>query len=194
MHAGRCPKLLSNEILAFLVRGSASLVRSGSAMFSGDQWTARAIPGTNPPGYTLWHMARALDWTVQCGVRGVPEVATLDKFKHVWPEHGIGTGIAPEQATEIARNTSGQQLIEYAEAVAATAAEWLLTASNDELAAPTALERNQAQYPVYRADGHLAEVRHLFGIPNWQLILRPAGSHIRTHNGELEVLQQAFRA
>jgi hypothetical protein len=123
-----------------------------------------------------------------------PRLQVWACFVHVLPEYDIGTGIAPEQATEIASNTSGQQLAEYAEAVASTAVEWLLTTSDAELAAPTALERNQAQYPVYRQEAHLSEVRHLFGIPNWQLILRPAGSHIRTHYGELEILEQAFHA
>jgi len=141
----------------------------------------------------VWHMARSIDWAVQCGVRGVPEVAAGDEFRAVGVELGIGTGIPPEEAMAIARRMPRGLVANYAAAVIKESLGWLATASDEELESPTRMGQNQAAFPVYRADGHLAEVRDLLEIPNWMVLARPATSHIRVHNGELQLLAQALR-
>ena len=179
-------------MLLFLVGGSGALTRSSTEAFTDAEWIERAIPGTNPPGFTAWHMARTLDWAVQCGVRGVAEVASRPAYAALGVEFGVGIGIAPEDAMSIARRMSRRAVAEYADSVTAESLRWLKSADEEELSRPTDLARNQAAFPVYRGVGHLEEVHDLLEIPNWMLILRPATSHIRVHRGELEVMAEAF--
>lgn len=182
----------AKDVLTFLIGGSGKLIKSATEDFTETEWIQRALPMTNPPGFTVWHMARSIDWAVQCGVRGVPEVAAGDEFRAVGVELGIGTGIPPEEAMAIARRMPRELVANYAAAVIKESLDWLATASDEELESPTRMDQNQAAFPVYRADGHLAEVRDLLEIPNWMVLARPATSHIRVHNGELQLLAQAL--
>jgi len=185
--------MLTTDVLAFLLQGSDALIKSAAESFTDAEWVERAIPGTNPPGFTAWHMARAVDWAVQCGVRGVPEVAAGDAFAQAGVELGIGTGIGPDEAMAIARRMPRDLVASYSAAVTRASLEWLATAPEQELEMRTQLAQNQAALPVYRAEGHLAEVRELLDIPNWMLLVRPAVSHIRVHYGELQTLSEVFR-
>lgn len=179
--------------MTFLLKGSGGLVRSATEEFTDAEWVDRAMPGTNPPGFTAWHMARAVDWAVQCGVRGVPEVAAGDGFEAVGVELGFGTGVGPEEAMAIARRMPRDLVAKYSATVIGTSVKWLEDASEQELEKQTQLAQNQAAFAVYRSEGHLADVRDLLDIPNWMLILRPAVSHIRVHYGELQTLSEVFR-
>ena len=80
----------------------------------------------------------------------------------------------------------------YAAAVIKESLDWLVTASDEDLERPILMVQSQAAFPVYRADGHLAEVRELLEIPTWMVLARPAISHVRVHNGELQLLAQAL--
>jgi len=184
----------TREVLTFLVGGSGGLIKQATTNFTDEQWVQRALPGTNPPGFIVWHMARTVDWAVQCGVRGVPEVAAGEAFGAVGVELGIGTGITPEEAMDIARRIPRDLVAEYAAAVIRESLDWLATASNDELESPTGMAEHQAAFPVYRAEGHLREVDELLSLPNWQVLARPASIHIRRHTGELDVLAQALKS
>jgi hypothetical protein len=184
--------MVAIDVLTLLVRGSGSLVLEVTESFSDQEWTTCALPGTNPPGFTAWHMARTVDWAVQTGVRGQPEVITDPRFQSL-DGFGIGIGSSAEQAMAIARRMPRAAVGEYAASITAAALEWLALADEELLATPNQLQTNQSAYEAYRADGHLSEVTDLFGLPAWQLIARPAGSHIRVHYGELEVLAQAMR-
>jgi hypothetical protein len=48
------------------------------------EWTTCALPGTNLPGFTLWHMVRGRDWAVQTAIRGVPEVIAGLLGQPIW--------------------------------------------------------------------------------------------------------------
>lgn len=182
----------AKDVLTFLIGGSGTLIKSATEDFSETEWIQRVLPITNPPGFTVWHMARTIDWAVQCGVRGVPEVAAGDEFRALGAELGIGTGIPPEEAMAIARRMPREVVANYAAAVIKESLDWLATASDEELESPTRMGQNQSAFPVYRAEGHLAEVRDLLDIPIWMVLARPATSHIRTHSGELQLLAQAL--
>jgi len=75
--------MIAIEVLTLLVRGSGSLILEVTETFSEEEWTRRALPGTNPPGFTAWHMARTVDWAMQTGVRGRPEVITIHAFNRL---------------------------------------------------------------------------------------------------------------
>ena len=184
--------MIAIEVLTLLVRGSGSLILEVTETFSEQEWTRRALPGTNPPGFTAWHMARTVDWAMETGVRGRPELITDPRFQSL-DGFGIGTGSTSEEAMAIARRMPRAAVGEYAGAVSAAAVEWLALIDEELLAKPNQLEKNQSAVDAYSVEGHLSEVKDLFGIPIWQLIVRPAGSHIRVHYGELELLAQAMR-
>jgi len=186
--------MYAKDILTFLIQGSGTLIKSATEDFTDAQWVQRALPMTNPPGFVVWHMARTVDWALQCGVRGVPEVAAGDAFRAMGVELGIGTGVPPEKAMDIARQMPRESVAAYAVAVIRESLDWLATASEEELESPTRMKQNQAAFPVYRADGHLEQVHDLLGLPNWQVLARPASNHIRVHHGELQLLAEAFRA
>lgn len=184
--------MIAKELLTLLLRGSGSLILEVTETFSDQEWKRRAMPGTNPPGFTAWHMARTVDWTMQTGVRGRPELVADPRFQSL-DGFGIGTGSTDEEAMAIARRMPRAAVGEYAGAVSAAALEWLESIDEELLAMPSQLEKNQSAVSAYRADGHLSEIKDLFAIPIWQLIMRPAGSHIRVHFGELELIAQVMR-
>ena len=177
-----------------MVGGSGALIKAATQNFSDSEWVERALPGTNPPGFTVWHMARTVDWAVQCAVRGVPEVAAREAFGDVGVELGIGTGISADEAMAIARRMPRDLVAEYADAVIKESLAWLATATDEELQRRTQMDVHQAEFPVYRAEGHLEEVRELMELPNWQVLSRPASIHIRRHTGELDIVAQAMKA
>jgi hypothetical protein len=182
---------LFRQSLTMLVRGSGTLTRDAAARLDGDAWSSRPVAGANPPGFVAWHMARAMDWAINCGIRGVPEVAARPEFTAMGLDLGIGAGVTADGAVDIAQQMSRDAVVGYLDAVCDEALGWLAAVPLEELARTNELKAHEAPFEVYLQEGHIADVHTLYGLPNWHLIMRPAGSHIRVHAGELEVLRQA---
>ncbi|MEA2684474.1 MAG: hypothetical protein QOK05_2802 [Chloroflexota bacterium] len=182
------PPDLFREVLLMQLRGSGALVREATHDMAGANWARSIVPGANPAGFIAWHMARAIDWAVQCGMRGIPEVATRDEFSALEPGLGIGVGLTLEEATALAARIEPETVATYSKTVVEASSEWLSAAPVEVLTARTGLAANQAKLAHYRTQAHLEEVHNLLDIPNWQLLMRPAGGHIRAHAGELELL------
>jgi hypothetical protein len=152
--------------------------------------------GTSPPGLTLWHLPRVVDWLVQTSIRDVPEVA--DTFPpDGLPDHrrfGFGTGLTPDEAQEAAGAVRLEAVNAYSDAVTAEVDSWLATLAPEDLdTVPPFLERQHSR-PAYSTPGALAEIQGLIGLPVGTLVLRPAISHVFMHAGELDVLTQIARA
>lgn len=68
-------------------------------------WVARAAPGQNTIGYTVWHMPRTQDNFLQTWIREQAKIVHTDHWAH-W-QHlrplGIRVGITLEESDEIAR-------------------------------------------------------------------------------------------
>lgn len=152
----------------------------------------RAAPGVNLIGFTLWHLARTVDWAINTMVRGVDETAF--DFPFEGPADArvsqIGFGLTLEEADAIAEATTPAQVAEYLEIVVAGAAAWLQT--EPDLAAIPDVVAQQPDFPGYRTDVYLEEVRSYAEAraSTVQIVAGPATAHIRGHAGEIDILRQ----
>ena len=159
------------------------------------EWTTRALPGTNLPGFTLWHMVRGRDWAVQTAIRGVPEVIADERWAG-WrgpAMAGAGAGFTLEQANEVGRLVSRADVLTYADTVHSVIQSWLSTLSDDDLDTVPDMEAHMATYPAYQHSGFRAEIADLLGQPIWKLLSGPCSGHMREHLGELNVLKRTLR-
>jgi hypothetical protein len=160
------------------------------------EWTARAVPGSNVPGYTLWHLARTLDWAVQTSARGVPEVIADDEWAgRLLPEAGLGVEISLAEADAIAGSVARKDVIAYADAVLQTVQDWLGTLTDDDLDVTPDLEarHDRVPSPAYQRPEFRKEVAAMAGSPVWALVYSPGIEHIRDHLGELDLIKQVIR-
>ena len=93
-----------------------------------DELTRRVLPGVNPLGFIVWHMARSQDWGVNTAIRNVPELIT----RNPWRDSkvaiaGIGTGFDADEADDVARRVDLASLLAYSDAVHADSVAWLET-------------------------------------------------------------------
>ena len=143
-------------------------------------------------GFTLWHLARTVDWAINTMVRGVPEVAFDFDFEGVADARAsqIGFGIRLEDADAIAYATTPTQVADYIERVATDAVGWL--GSEPDLSAVPDVIAQQPAFPGYRTDFYVEEVRsYEEARASTALILAgPATAHVRGHFGEIDVLRQ----
>lgn len=159
------------------------------------EWTQPVLPGTNPLGFTCWHLVRTRDWAVQTAIRGIPEVIADERWVswHRLARAGIGAGIPLEQANEIARQTSRQDTLAYADTVHSTIQSWLRHLSDDDLETIPEIEAHMSTYPEYQHAGFRAEIADLLGQPIWRLLNGPCNGHLREHLGEMNLLKQIAR-
>ena len=153
-------------------------------------WTKAVMPGTNPVGFTLWHCARTIDWTVQCAIRGVDEVAARPEWRSRWPaEAWFGAGVTPELARDLPRQVGPPVVAAYTEAVRAETLGWLAQQDESALDAVPAF-REHTERGGYRAPAIWEDIADLDGIPTGMLLLRPCMNHVRVHVGEMNLLLQ----
>ena len=159
------------------------------------EWTTCALPGTNLPGFTLWHMVRGRDWAVQTAIRGVPEMIAGERWA-IWSglaTAGIGAGITLKQANEVGRSVSRDDVLIYANTVHAVIQSWLSSLSDDDLDTVPDMEAHMSSYPAYQHPGFRVEIADLLGQPIWKLLIGPCSGHMREHLGELDILMQVIR-
>jgi hypothetical protein len=183
------------DILRLQLLGSFNLIRERIDAASGDAWTQTAVPGTSRAGFTLWHCARTIDWAVHTAVRGVPEVADGPRWTdRLAPDALFGAGIPDQVAESVPERVSPATLIEYLDELQPAVLDWLASQTPETLDAPVDLRGHQSARPEYLAPAVWGQVASLDGLPAWQVLTRPAMSHIRIHIGEVDVLTQLARA
>ena len=183
------------DVLGTLLKGSFGMLEERAREAREDEWRTRAAPGTNKPGFILWHCARILDWTVNLAVLGVPEVAASAKWAGRFaPEAGAGFGITQEVADRVADRVSASEVAEYLADVQAGALDWFGRQTDDSLDVVPPMKANQRLQPLYLEPQVWAEISDLDGLATWQLLMRPAGAHIRRHVGEYDLLVELLRA
>jgi hypothetical protein len=154
------------------------------------------LPGTNLPGFDLWHVARTQDWALHTLVRGVPEVISSPQWmgRGALATPGIGVGMTREEADRLAHEVTKEEVVQYADAVHAALMEWL--ASNYELVfddVPDIPAHCQA-HPEYLTPAMQAEVPWLADQPAVWRCLMPALGHVRDHLAEVDLLKRHWRA
>src|SRR5207237_8857958 len=75
--------MTGRDVLEMQLAGSFNMLRERLDMLSDAQWATRAIPGTNLPGFTLWHAARTIDWGVHSANHGIPEIANQPECQNM---------------------------------------------------------------------------------------------------------------
>jgi hypothetical protein len=183
------------DLLVRQLKGANSLYHAIADDLTSSEWTVQALPGSNMPGFTLWHLPRTQDWAAQTVVRGIPEVIAAAQWqgRGGLQTPGIGAGFTPEEADELAGGVTRDDVLAYADAVHQTVVEWLSTLHDDDLDAVPAMMAHQAAYPEYQRPGFRAEVDDPAGMPVWRFLIGPCFGHLRGHLGELETLKQALR-
>ncbi|HVD02492.1 MAG TPA: hypothetical protein VNG93_15325 [Candidatus Dormibacteraeota bacterium] len=184
------------ELLNRQLQGSNALIHELADDLSPEEWAElRVLPNTNFLGFTVWHLARSMDWAVQTAIRGIPEVILRPEWSSrpglAGPE--MGAGLDAEDADRVARTTHAFDVLAYADAVSGEILDWLGHLSPADLDRVPDLEANEANLPQYQSEGHRAEVAHLMGEPAWRLLSGPCIGHIRSHVGECGLLKQALR-
>lgn len=182
------------DVLRLQLTGSLNLIAERLEAMSDGEWNRRALPGTNKLGFILWHCARIVDWAVHSALQGAPEVADRKPWAHVFPRHAFyGAGIEASVADSVTEHVTRAQAAAYLTEVRKAVLEWFERQSDRTLDATTPLRDRQAARTGYFEPPVWAEVASLDGLPAWQILARPAVSHVRVHIGEYDVLLQALR-
>src|SRR5438093_9937518 len=76
------------------------------------EMTRRVLPGVNPVGFIVWHMARSQDWAINTAIRNVPEVITRVPWRDAAVAiPGIGTGFATAEVEAVVRSVDRRGMI-----------------------------------------------------------------------------------
>ncbi len=183
------------DVLRVLLSGSFGMVQERLNAISDQEWNQRAFPSTSKPGFILWHCARILDWTIHSALQGIAEVADSSTWQGRFAREACyGAGIADSLADEVTASTSRTEVAAYLRDVRAAVMDWFAKQTESSLDAAPPLKTNQANRAGYLDPNIWAEVEDLDGLPGSELLLRPAGAHIRRHMGEYDVLVGAMRS
>jgi hypothetical protein len=166
--------------------------------------TARPLPGVNPIGFILWHMARSQDWAVNTAIRGMPELIKREPWSWSNLAHpGMGTGFDATEAVEVAREVELKPLLAYADEVYREAAAWLESLTEADLDVIPDVSAHDAPHPEYQTPGFRAEmdsgpehddaVADKGGLPAWIFLTSVAVTHLHRHLGEVDLLKDLLR-
>lgn len=187
--------MTGTDVLRMQITGSFNLLTARLDEITAGEWDRRAAPGTSRLGFILWHAARILDWTVHSALQGAPEVADRSPWRERFAREACyGAGIPEGVADSIAHSTNKEDVAAYLAEVRDAFMDWFGRQTDATLDAPVPLRANQASRPDYLEPDVWAEVADLDGLPGWQLLARPAVSHIRVHVGEYDTLAGLLRA
>ena len=182
------------EVLRMLLLGSFVNIGGRLKDLKDEEWDRRAVPGTSKVGFILWHTARILDWT-HSSVAGVPEVAHSEQWRERFPAEALaGFGIPETVADRVTQEVSRDDTIAYLEEVKKVVLDWFDQQTAESLERTVSLRTPQAERAGYLAPAPWEDIEDLDGIPAWHMLLRPAGGHIRMHQGEFDTMLGLIRA
>lgn len=165
-----------------------------AASIGPDEWMRRAVPGTNLPAFTLWHIPRTIDSTVNMGIRGVPELIESEPWvAKGWARPEGGTGYSAEEADRLAAEVVPEEILAYADAVRSNVSQWLKTVTDEELEAPNRLKEHAAAARAYQRPGVQEAIAPLVGQPVWIVVSITCYAHGWAHLEEIKLLAAAGR-
>ena len=171
-----------------------------AAGLTAEQLVATPLPGVNPIGFTLWHMARSQDWAVNTAVRGDVELIKREPWRSTpLARPGMGTGFDLDEAAAVARAVELPQLMQYADAVHGDAVAWLDTVTEADLDLIPDVSAHDAPHPEYQTPGFRAEMdsgpEHddalagRGGLPVWIFLTSVSITHLHRHLGEVDLVK-----
>jgi hypothetical protein len=169
-----------------------------------EELAARPLPGVNPLGFVVWHMARSQDWAVNTAIRDVPEMITRSPWSGTsLAVPGIGTGFASEAAEVVARQVDVARVLDYADAVLGDTVAWLRTVDDGVLDEIPDVASHDARHPEYQTLGFRAEmdsgpehddaVGRKGGLPVWVFLASVSVTHLHRHLGEVDLVKDLIR-
>jgi hypothetical protein len=163
---------------------------------SDGEWSSQVTAGQNPPGFTIWHCARAIDWAINCAIRGVPEVAGSASGQALLASTAwFGYDVSLETACEVAASVPRAAVVEYAGEVKKNVMPWMDALTEEELDAVPDLERNYRSNGMYLGSPRLQEwIKEDAGTPVWELLAGTCTGHVRAHFGEVKTQLQVLRS
>ena len=185
----------ANRVVASELNALNREMHAVAAWMQPDDWLRRAIPSTNLPAFTWWHIARVLDATANLGLRGMPEMITSEPWaSKAWAVRGIGTGFTSEEADSVAGLVVPDEVLAYADALRSQSSQWLRAAPDDELDAPVQLAERMRSSPAYDSPAILESIAPFEGQPAWSVLAFVCFTHGWAHLEEIRVLTGAARA
>ena len=157
-------------------------------------WLRRGVPGTNLPAFTLWHVVRGLDSTVNLGLRSGSELIESEPWASKgWARPDGGTGYSIEEADRLAAQVVPSEVLEYADTLRGQVNNWLRTVSDEELEAPNALLENVTRREVYDVPAYREAIKEFAGLPVWVILSLVCFAHSWAHLEEIRLLAAAGR-
>ena len=184
------------SLLRTQLQRSFELIVEAADETSDNEWTAQVTAGQNPPGFTLWHCARAIGWAINCAIRGVPEVASNARWQRLLASTAwFGYEVNMETACEVAATVSRADVVEYVGELQKNVTPWLDALTDDELEGVPDLERNYRSNRMYLSSPRLeAWIKEDSGTPVWEFLVGTCAGHVRAHFGEVKTQLQVLRS
>jgi hypothetical protein len=191
LHERGVNPMQATKLLQEQFRIVGSNFRATIADITDQEWTARSLPGMNPPGWTLWHVTRTLDAVVHTVIQGVPEIITQARWAScgALTTPGVGLGQTLEEAHALAHAINRTDVTAYAEVVLPEALAWIATLRDDDLDAAPDLAAHVAGHPIYQVPDILEAV----GMPVWAHLLVNCLLHSQDHVTEVVIIKQQLR-
>jgi hypothetical protein len=185
---------MSKPLLEFQLTGSFNLLDSLVNEISDQEWTWKVNRRTNMVGFTVWHCLRTIDWTINRVAARRNELVVRTEWRDVRPGGAFfGAGVTMESADRVACTVNRDRTRDYLSALKSETLAWLRETSDEDLDRLVDLNADDRDADHLQPAVWL-EVKDLDRIPVWQLLARPAISHVRLHCGEVEAQLQAMRA
>jgi DinB family protein len=157
-------------------------------------WLRRSVPGTNLPAFIFWHIPRAIDSTVQMGIRGVPELIESEPWaSKAWARPEVGVGYSVQEADDLAAEVVPAEVLEYADAVRAHVSHWLRATPDEDLEVPNQLMDHATGQPAYGRPAVREAIVPLVGQPVWLLLSITCFAHCWAHLEEIRLLTTVGR-
>jgi hypothetical protein len=162
---------------------------------SAEEWTTRFLPGTNLPGFDLWHVARTQDWALHTLVLGKPEVSSSPRWANAGAlaTPGIGVGMSREEADQLAHQIAKAELLIYADAVHAAVIDWLAASDDRALDETPDIPAHYREHPEYLTPTMQVEVPWIEEHPSVWRCLSPGLAHARDHLVELALVKRLWQ-
>jgi hypothetical protein len=157
------------------------------------EWVASPAPGENAIGFIAWHVPSIQDWAVHTWMQNVPTVRSRPE----WEAKGMNGSFLPvgmglEAAHSIAKATSSEDVLSYADAVLDAVRAFVMRLPADGFDAVPASRAHLAD-PRYQVARYRADVDDMYEQPYWQLFVGACSGHCRGHLGELELALSLVR-
>ena len=185
----------ASRLLAGQLNAVNFLLHDVAGRLEPEDWLRRAAPTTNVPAFTLWHVARVLDSSIQMSIRGEPELIESEPWESkAWARQSTGVGYALAEADDLAALVVPDEVVAYADASRSATNQWLKTITDDVLEAENRMIELMTKHPAYSYPASLEAIAWTAGRPVWAVLSIACFAHTWGHLEEIALLAVAGRA